>query len=121
MPRCERDIRRYIRRQNLITKVGVDPTLRDLTPYHEACELTIPSRAERKQVVERCGGANDGSTPILGCTQEPRRNAAYCIDVVVCAQEERREKREKVGESRKSTIERKCRIGGIGTAGALLY
>ena len=53
MPRCERDIRRYIRRQNLITKVGVDPTLGDLTAYHAACELIIPRRAERKQVVER--------------------------------------------------------------------
>ena len=60
----------------------------------------------------RCGGANDGRTPILGCTHEPRRKAAYCIDVVVCAQEKRREKREKVGESRKRRIERKGRIGG---------
>ena len=66
----------------------------------------------------RCGGANDGGTPILGCTQEPQRKAAYCIDVVVCAREK---KREKGGESRKSGIERKGRIGGIGAAGALLY
>ena len=67
--------------------------------------------------VECCGGANDGGTPILGCTQEPQRKAAYCIDVVVCAREK---KREKEGESRKSRIERKGRIGGIGAAGALL-
>ena len=54
----------------------------------------------------------------MGCTQEPQRKAAYCIDVVVCAREK---KREKGGESRKSGIERKGRIGGIGAAGALLY
>ena len=31
----------------------------------------------------RCGGANNGRTHILGCTQELRRKAAYCIDIVV--------------------------------------
>ena len=66
----------------------------------------------------RCGGANDGGTPILGCTQEPRRTTAYCIDAVVCTREK---KREKGGESTKSRLERKGRIGGIGTVGALLY
>ena len=69
-------------------------------------------------VIERCGDANDGGTPILGCTQEPRRKAAYCIDIVVCAREKKREKGE---ESRKRRIERKGRIEGIGAAGALLY
>ena len=54
----------------------------------------------------RCGGANDGRTPILGCTQEPRRKAAYCIDVVMCVREKRREK---VGGSR---IVGGGRIGG---------
>ena len=67
--------------------------------------------------MRRCGGANDGSTPILGCTQEPRKKAAYCIDIVMCTREK---KGEKGGESRKSRIERKSRIGGIGAAGALL-
>ena len=37
-------------------------------------------------LLTRCGGANDGRTPILGCTQEPRRKAAYCIDIVVCVE-----------------------------------
>ena len=50
-----------------------------------------------------------GRTPILGCTQEPREKAAYCIDVVVCVGEKKREKVEK------------GRIGSIGAAGALLY
>ena len=54
----------------------------------------------------------------MGCTQEPRRKAAYCIDIVVCAREKKREKGE---ESRKRRIERKGRIEGIGAAGALLY
>ena len=67
--------------------------------------------------MRRCGGANDGSTPILGCTQEPRKKAAYCIDVVMCVQENRREKRVK---GRKGRIEGKGRIGGgIAATGAL--
>ena len=49
----------------------------------------------------RCGGANDGRTPNLGCTQEPRRKATYCIDAAVCAGESKRRKG------------RKGRIGGI--------
>ena len=49
-----------------------------------------------------CGGANDGRTPNLGCTQEPRRKAAYCIDAAVCAGKSKR------GKGRKG------RIGGIG-------
>ena len=68
--------------------------------------------------LQRCGGANDGCTPILGCTQEPRMKAAYCIDIVMCVREKKREKRRK---GKKGRIERKGRIGGIGTAGALLY
>ena len=44
----------------------------------------------------RCGGANDSHTPNLGCTQEPQRKAAYCIDAVVCVGEKKREKLEKV-------------------------
>ena len=60
----------------------------------------VGKQAYRLQLLEgsraHCGGANDGRTPILGCTQELWRKAAYCIDVVVCVQEKRKEKREKV-------------------------
>ena len=77
---------------------------------------------EEHVTARRCGGANDGRTPNLGCTQEPRRKAAYCIDAVVSVGEK---KREKVGKSRiveKSRIDGKGRIGGgIHAAGALLY
>ena len=65
-----------------------------------------------------CGGANDGRTPSLGCIQELRRKVVYCLDVVVCTQEKRRERR---GESRKRRIERKSRIGGIGAGEVELY
>ena len=34
---------------------------------------TIPYHEETHAAIERCGGANDGRTPNLGCTQEPRR------------------------------------------------
>ena len=53
-----------------------------------------------------CGGANDGRTPILGCTQELwRKDALLHICSHVCG-------REKEGKGRKSRIERKGRIGG---------
>ena len=33
----------------------------------------IPKESVPKEDPVRCGGANDGRTPNLGCTQEPRR------------------------------------------------
>ena len=74
----------------------IERSPRIIIPHEHSAWLLIQRECLPRLIIPRCGGANHSRTTILGCTQEPRRKAVYCLDVVVCAQENGEKEEEKV-------------------------